>query len=81
MPNDKMHDLDKVEEAVGYATGSNGLEQLGLSKREVDKIIDDIRNNRTKESFLYEVVMAVKRKEEERKAQLTGGVTSGGRKR
>ena len=81
MPEDKGHSLDKITEAVGYATGSNGLEQMGLSKDEVDKIIDDIRNNRTQESFLYEVVMAVRRKEELRKAQLAGDVTHGVRKR
>lgn len=81
MSNDIVKDLDKISAAVDYATGSNGLEQMGLTKEEVDKIIDDIKNNRTKESFLYEVVMAVKRKEELRKAQLTGDVTYGVRKR
>lgn len=81
MSNESVHELDKIEEAVEYATGSNGLEQMGLTREEVDKIIDDIKNNRTHESFLYEVVMAVRRKEALRKAQLAGDVTNGVRKR
>ena len=81
MANESVHELDKIEEAVEYASSSNGLEQMGLSREELDKIIDDIKNNRTQESFLYEVVMAVRRKEELRKAQLTGDVTHGVRKR
>ena len=76
MANESVHELDKIEEAVEYASSSNGLEQMGLSREELDKIIDDIKNNRTQESFLYEVVMAVRRK-----AQLTGDVTHGVRKR
>lgn len=81
MPVKDIHELDKIEEAVEYATGSNGLEQMGLSREEIDKIIDDIKNNRTQESFLYEVVMAVRRKEELRKAQLAGDVSYGVRRR
>ena len=34
------NELDKIEEAVEYATGSNGLEQMGLTREEIDKIIN-----------------------------------------
>ena len=47
--------MDKIEEAVEYATGSNGLEQLGLTREEVDKIIDDI-------SKKLEILLEEKRK-------------------
>ena len=62
-------------------TGDYTREEMLSHREEIDKIIDDIKNNRTQESFLYEVVMAVRRKEELRKAQLAGDVSYGVRRR
>ena len=51
---------DKVEEAVAYAANSNRLEDNELSIKEVEKIQEDIENEKSAESFVEEVIKLVK---------------------
>lgn len=54
---------EKLQEAVEYASGSNGLEDLYLSDGEIQKIISDIKEGRSDESFLYSIVKLARAKE------------------
>ena len=51
---------DKVEKAVAYAANSNRLEDNELSIKEVEKIQEDIENEKSAESFVEEVIKLVK---------------------
>jgi len=52
---------EKIEEAVEYANSSNTLEDNDLSFEELDKIVEDIKNGTTDESFLFSVVRLVEK--------------------
>lgn len=57
---------EKVQEAVEYASGSNKLEDLHVSSEELEKIVSDIKEGRSDESFLYSIVRLVQAKEEKK---------------
>ena len=57
---------EKIEEAVEYANSSNVLEDNNLSIEELDKIIEDIKNGTTDESFLYSVVKLLEKHNQEK---------------
>ena len=46
---------EKLEEAVNYANGSNSLEDNRLTPDELEHLIEDIKNGKNDESFLYAV--------------------------
>ena len=54
---------EKLEEAVNYANGSNSLEDKRLTKNELEHLIEDNKNGKNDESFLYSVVKMIKKKE------------------
>lgn len=69
---EKTHRFDDVLEAVSYANGNNALEDNELSLEDLEKLINDINEGKTDQSFLYSVVELVRKREEERKARGTG---------
>ena len=50
---------EKLEEAVNYANGSNSLEGKRLTPDELEHLIEDIKNGKNDESFLYAVVKMI----------------------
>ena len=54
----------EIENAVQYASSSNGLEDNYLSDIEQKEIIDNILKGSTDESFLFSVVEAVNKEKE-----------------
>ena len=54
---------EKLEEAVNYANGSNSLEDNRLTPDEFEHLIEDIKNGKNDESFLYAVVKMIKKNE------------------
>lgn len=50
---------EEIKEAVEYANSSNLLEDHNLSLSELNKIVEDIKNGTTDESFLYSVVKLI----------------------
>jgi len=47
---------EKIQEAVEYANSSSKLEDLQLSNEELMKIINDIKEGKNDDSFLYAIV-------------------------
>lgn len=47
---------EKIQEAVEYANSSLKLEDLQLSNEELMKIINDIKEGKNDDSFLYAIV-------------------------
>ena len=47
---------EKIQEAVEYANSSSKLEDLQLSNEELMKIINDIKEGKSDDSFLYAIV-------------------------
>lgn len=47
---------EKIQEAVEYANSSSKLEDLQLSNEELMKIINDIKEGKGDDSFLYAIV-------------------------
>lgn len=47
---------EKIQEAVEYANSSSKLEDLHLSNEELMKIINDIKEGKSDDSFLYAIV-------------------------
>ena len=54
---------ENLEEAVNYANSSNSLEGKRLTPDELEHLIEDIKNGKNDESFLYAVVKMIKKKE------------------
>ncbi len=51
---------DKIEDAVLYASSSNGLENNVLSIQEMEQVIDGIQQGESDENFVHSVVKLVK---------------------
>ena len=54
---------EKLEEAVNYANSSNSLEGKRLTPDELENLIEDIKNGKNDESFLYAVFKMIKKME------------------
>ncbi len=56
---------DKHDEAMNYVIGTNELENIKLSKEELENILKEIQKGRKDSSFLYELVSRINRRKEE----------------
>lgn len=61
---------EEIKKAVDYANSSNILEDHNLSFSELDKIVKDIKNGTTDESFLYSVVKLIEEHNNEKKEEI-----------
>lgn len=57
--------MPNEEDALNYVIGTNGLEDIKLSREDIKKIMLDIQNGKRDKSFLYELVMEIRAREEE----------------
>jgi len=57
--------MKKDEDAINYVIGTNELENIKLSREELESIIRDIQNGKKDSSFLYELVNRINRRKEE----------------
>ena len=54
------------EDALNYVMATNGLENVKLSREEIEKILEDVQNGKKDKSFLYEVVRELERRKREK---------------
>ena len=50
---------------IYYVLGTNGLEDIRLSKEEIERIMIDIQNGKKDKSFLYELVKQINERKKE----------------
>ncbi len=53
------------EDAIYYVLGTNSLENIKLSKEEIERIMIDIQNGKKDKSFLYELVEQINERKKE----------------
>ena len=53
----------KIKEAVKSANSSNKIEENPLKKSELKKIVEDIKNNKGDDSFLYSIIEKIQTEE------------------
>lgn len=53
----------KIKEAVKSANSSNKIEKNPLKKSELKKIVEDIKNNKGDDSFLYSIIEKIQAEE------------------
>lgn len=71
------HEPEKVQEAVSYAVGSNGVEGLFLTEEELKKIHADVQAGKGEKSFLMAVLQYVREKKAQQDALASDGVSYG----
>ena len=54
------------DDALNYVIGTNGLENVKLTKEEIEKILEDVQNGKRDKSFLFEVVKELERRKREK---------------
>lgn len=66
--NNISHEPEKVQEAVSYAVGSNGVEGLFLTEEELKQIHADVQAGKGEKSFLMAVLQYVQNKKSQQEA-------------
>ena len=56
---------NEKDDAIYYVLGTNGLEDIRLSKEEIERIMIDIQNGKKDKSFLYELVKQINERKKE----------------
>ena len=70
-------EANKVQEAVSYAVGSNGVEGLFLTEEELKKIHADVQAGKGEKSFLMAVLQYVQEKKAQKDELINEGIPYG----
>ena len=57
--------MNKNDEAFNYVMGTNGLEDIKMSKEDLERIMQDIQKGKKDKSFLYELIQEINRRKQE----------------
>lgn len=58
---------DKLDKAIEYAKATNSIEDLDMSKQELEDIKSAILGEKTDESYLYSIVKKINTKDDRKK--------------
>lgn len=64
----------EIKEAVKSANSSNKIEENPLKKSEFKQIVEDIKNNKGDDSFLYALIQKIKEQEKNEQEEVDKNV-------
>ncbi len=56
---------NEKDDAIHYVLGTNGLENINLTKEDIERIMIDIQKGKKDKSFLYELVKQINERKKE----------------
>lgn len=63
---------EKEKDAVNYVMGTNGLEDINLTKEDIENIMEEVKRGKKDKSFLYELVAELNRRKDSTKEEKNG---------